>query len=163
MFVKSQNPLFGEVHIAQDLILLWKISVSRHRRGLEKCDFINYPESNLPGSYSACPVHGESQQLRFQLLDWPIKYPESNLPGMFCLTSTMLVFFRKVPILSEKQKLPFLPRDYCGALFCLILIHRKALETLCLVTGLAQWAGTRIRSGMEGREGTGFDSGHDRE
>ena len=92
MLVKSQNPLFGEVHNTQDLILLRKISVSRHRRGLEKCDFNNYPESNLPGIYSACPAHGESQLPRFQLLDWPINYPESNLPGMFCLISTMLVF-----------------------------------------------------------------------
>ena len=105
MLVKSQNPLFGEVHNTQDLILLRKISVSRHRRGVEKCDFNNYPESNLPGIYSACPAHGESQLLRFQLLDWPIKYPESNLPGMVCLMSTMLVvFFRRVPILSEKNK-----------------------------------------------------------
>ena len=46
-----------------------------------------------------------------------------------------------------KNQTPFLPRDYCGVPFPLILIHRKALETLCLVTGLAQWAGTRIRSG----------------
>ena len=45
----------------------------------------------------------------------------------------------------KKDQTPFLPQDNCGACFCLILIHRKALETLCLVTGLAQWAGTRIR------------------
>ena len=41
----------------------------------------------------------------------------------------------------------FLPWDYCGTFLSLILIHRRWLETLCLVTGLAQWAGTRIRSG----------------
>ena len=93
----------------------------------------------------ACPAHGESQLLRFQLLDWPIKYPESNLPGMFCLISTMLVFQKSADFERTKTQTPFLPRDYCGACFCLILIHRKALETLCLVTGLAQWAGMRIR------------------
>ena len=103
MLVKSQNPLFGEVHNTQDLILLWKISVSRHRRGVEKCDFNNYPESNLPGIYSACPAHGESQLLRFQLLDWPIKYPESNLPGMFCLISTMLVFQNSADLCEQKK------------------------------------------------------------
>ena len=76
--------------------------------------------------------------------------------------STMLVFQKSAFLSGKKPKLPFLPRDYCGAFLSLILIHRKALETLCLVTGLAQWAGTRIRSGREGREGPGFDSGHGR-
>ena len=56
--------------------------------------------------------------------------------------------FRKVPILSEKTETPFLPRDYCGALSSLILIHRRWLETRFVVTGLAQWAGTRKGAGV---------------
>ena len=63
-------------------------------------------------------------------------------------TLAQCLFFRKVLFwVSKKPKSPFLPRDYCGAFLSLILIHRRSLETLFVVTGLAQWAGTRIRSG----------------
>ena len=49
----------------------------------------------------------------------------------------------------------FLPRDYCGAFLSLILIHRRSLETRFLVTGLAQWAGTRTGAGGRGGRGPG--------
>ena len=60
----------------------------------------------------------------------------------------MLVFQKSVSLVSKKPKSPFLPRDYCGAFLSLILIHRKALETRFVVTGLAQWGWTRTGAGV---------------
>ena len=55
----------------------------------------------------------------------------------------------------EKAQVTVLPRDYYGAFLSLILIHRKALETRFVVTGLAQWAGSRTGAGGRGGRGPG--------